>query len=65
MPTEPTPEEEWYKMLTEGEPVPVIFIISMDCSPQIHAANCVARHSKLESMSCTLYERNKLCKVLL
>lgn len=22
MPTEPTPEEEWYKMLTEGEPVP-------------------------------------------
>lgn len=22
MPTEPTPEEEWYKMLTEGEPIP-------------------------------------------
>jgi adenylate cyclase len=22
MPTEPTPEEEWYRMLTEGEPVP-------------------------------------------
>lgn len=22
MPTEPTPEQEWYKMLTEGEPVP-------------------------------------------
>ena len=21
MPTEPTPEEEWYKMLTEGEPI--------------------------------------------
>ena len=22
MPTELTPEEEWYKMLTEGEPIP-------------------------------------------
>jgi len=22
MPTEPTPEEEWYQMLTEGEPIP-------------------------------------------
>lgn len=22
MPTEPTPEEEWYRMLTEGEPIP-------------------------------------------
>ena len=42
MPTELTAEEEWYRMLTEGEPIRVICIILMDYFPRTRVANYVA-----------------------
>ena len=46
MPTEPTVEEQWYKMLTEGEPIPVTSIILTDCFPPTRAASYAPRRSK-------------------
>ena len=54
MPTEQTPDEEWYQMLTEGEPVPRRLYHLHGFLPQIRVANCVARPSKVgEDLSCT------------